>query len=167
MEEEFETEFENVGGMFGISLPVDKIPPEFIFVREGDQTVPLETFLNPERSPELSDGGTEKKVAGIDLRTLAASAPMVTRAQASVVQRAVPEAELKQQWQGIMEECRKKAMPYDKISAYVAQCKSQNAGELVAPVVDYIAGLMRVEESYGISSSPQMIQALSLTQSEA
>ncbi|MFA5101106.1 MAG: hypothetical protein WC547_09515, partial [Candidatus Omnitrophota bacterium] len=117
---------------------------------------------------ESRDGGSVlQKAGGIDFRMLASSASVGIRSQLPALHKMVPVSQLKRQWQGIVEESFKGPMPYGRICEYVAQCKFQKADELIAPVVDYIAGLMRVEESHGIPSSPQIIQVLILTQSRA
>ncbi|HNQ49949.1 MAG TPA: hypothetical protein PKL03_00750 [Candidatus Omnitrophota bacterium] len=105
------------------------------------------------------DGGTDRKVAGIDLRSLplqqAPASPMR-------MQRALPDEAvdaLRCQWQTIINDSKKSVVPFDRIADYISLCRQQGAEGELAGVCAYIAALLRCEEDNALST-PQDVRLL-------
>jgi hypothetical protein len=114
-----------------------------------------------ETGAKIKDGGVDQKVAGIDLRTLTSAGALTTPASRRTYQvKAVSPEVLQSQWAEISKDIQAGNMPYERVADYVVQCKAQAAKEELAAAVDYIAVLLRMEESCGVATPQQMKEIL-------
>jgi hypothetical protein len=110
-----------------------------------------------ENGARPADGGADRKVAGIDMRVLAStsSLPAAISKKRMAAETMSSEA-LQNEWRGIRENIKTGNIPYERVADYVAQCRAQDAKKELAFAVDYIAEILRMEESCGVPTAPQM-----------